>query len=58
MAIFEIAIASRDKARIAPTGVDALNKLELSAQVQMKVLWLIDGASYQRGGGSRNNMVN
>jgi hypothetical protein len=39
-----IAIAKRDKARIIPTGVKALNKLGLSTQVPMKVVYLTDGA--------------
>lgn len=38
------AIAKRDKARIIPTGVRALNKLGLSTQVPMKVVYLTDGA--------------
>jgi hypothetical protein len=39
-----IAIAKRDKARIIPTGVQALNKLGLSTQIPMKVVYLTDGA--------------
>ncbi|AXJ01999.1 Transcriptional regulator, AbiEi antitoxin, Type IV TA system [Cyclonatronum proteinivorum] len=39
------AIARRDKARIIPTGVQALNKLGLSAQVPMKVAYLTDGTA-------------
>ncbi|MBK9152365.1 MAG: hypothetical protein IPM26_15910 [Saprospiraceae bacterium] len=39
------AIARRDKARIIPTGVQALNKLGLSTQVPMKVIYLTDGAA-------------
>ena len=38
------AIAKRDKARIIPTGVQALNILGLSTQVPMKVVYLTDGA--------------
>lgn len=38
------AIAKRDKARIVPTGVQALNKLSLSTQVPMKFVFLTDGA--------------
>lgn len=38
------AIAKRDRARIVPTGVLALNKLGLSTQVPMKVVYLTDGA--------------
>ncbi len=40
-----IAIAKRDKARIIPTGVQALNKLGLSTQVPLKVVFLTDGAA-------------
>jgi hypothetical protein len=39
------AIATRDKARIVPTGMYALNKLGLSTQVPMKVVYLTDGAA-------------
>lgn len=39
------AIARRDKARIVPTGVHAINKLGLSTQVPMKVVYLTDGAA-------------
>ncbi len=39
------AIARRDKARIVLTGVHALNKLGLSNQVPMKVVYLTDGAT-------------
>ena len=38
------AIAHRDKARIIPTGVQALNKLGLSTQIPMKAVYLTDGA--------------
>ncbi len=38
------AIAKRDKARIFPTGLQALNKLGLSTQVPLKVVFLTDGA--------------
>ncbi len=38
------AIAKRDKARIIPTGVQALNLLGLSTQVPMKLVYLTDGA--------------
>ncbi|MDY7394553.1 DUF6088 family protein [Aureibaculum sp. 2210JD6-5] len=40
-----IAIAKRDKARIIPTGIHALNKLGLSTQVPMNVVYLTDGSS-------------
>tara|TARA_R110002096_G_scaffold435649_1_gene661916 strand:- start:2133 stop:2735 length:603 start_codon:yes stop_codon:yes gene_type:complete len=39
------AIARRDRARIVPTGVHALNKLGLSTQVPMKLVYLTDGAA-------------
>lgn len=38
------AIAKKEKARLIPTGVFALNKLGLSTQVPMKVVFLTDGA--------------
>lgn len=39
------AIARRDKSRIIPTGVQALNRLGLSTQVPMKIVYLTDGAA-------------
>jgi len=39
------AIAKRDKARIVPTGVYALNRLGLSTQVPMKIVYLTDGSA-------------
>ncbi len=39
------AIAKRDKARIIPTGIYALNRLGLSAQVPMNVVYLTDGTT-------------
>lgn len=38
-------IARRDKARIVPTGVYAMNKLGLSTQVPMNVVYLTNGTS-------------
>lgn len=38
------AIAKRDKAKIVPTGVYALNKLGLSTQLPMNVVYLTDGS--------------
>ncbi|GHV68860.1 hypothetical protein FACS1894199_16750 [Bacteroidia bacterium] len=38
------AIAKREKSRLIPTGVYALNALGLSTQVPMKVVYLTDGA--------------
>ena len=37
-------IAKRDRARIIPTGVQALNKLGLSTQIPMQVVYLTDGS--------------
>ncbi|GHU94774.1 hypothetical protein FACS1894156_3420 [Bacteroidia bacterium] len=39
------AIARRDKAKIVPTGAYALNRLGLSTQVPMKVVYLTDGSA-------------
>ncbi|WP_027473892.1 DUF6088 family protein [Saccharicrinis fermentans] len=39
------AIAKRDKARIVPTGVLALNALGLSTQVPLKIVYLTDGSA-------------
>lgn len=39
------AIARRDKARIIPTGIQALNKLGLSTQVPLKAVYFTDGAA-------------
>lgn len=39
------AIANRDKVRIVPTGIYALNKLGLSTQLPMNVVYLTDGTS-------------
>lgn len=39
-----IAIAKRDKARIIPTGIQALNELGLSTQVPMNIVYLTDGS--------------
>ncbi|MDD2287848.1 MAG: DUF6088 family protein [Bacteroidales bacterium] len=40
-----VAIAKRYKARIVPTGLHALNLLNLSTQVPANVIYLTDGAS-------------
>jgi hypothetical protein len=37
-------IARRDKTRIVPTGIYAMNKLGISTQVPMNVIYLTDGA--------------
>ncbi|MDE7081397.1 MAG: hypothetical protein K2O78_07090 [Muribaculaceae bacterium] len=39
-----VAIARRDKAKIVPTGIYALNKLGLSTQLPMNVVYLTDGS--------------
>lgn len=39
------AIAKRDKARIVPTGIYALNRLGLSTQVPLNIVYLTDGAA-------------
>lgn len=39
------AIAKRDKARITPSGAYALNKMGLSTQVPLNVVYLTDGAA-------------
>ena len=39
------AIARRDKTRIVPTGVFALNRLGLSTQVPLNIVYLTDGAA-------------
>lgn len=39
------ALAKRDKARIVPTGVYALNRLGMSTQVPLKIIYLTDGAA-------------
>lgn len=48
------AISKRDKTRIIPTGVQALNKLGLSVQVPLNIVYLTDGSSrtIQIGNGS------
>ncbi|TMI98443.1 MAG: hypothetical protein E6H08_00020 [Bacteroidetes bacterium] len=48
------AIAQRDRARIIPTGVQALNKLGISTQIPMKVVYLTDGAARSIAIGKRN----
>lgn len=39
------AIAKRDRARVVPTGSYAMNKLGLSTQVPMNIVYLTDGAA-------------
>jgi len=47
------AIAKRDRARIIPTGVLALNALGLSTQVPMNVVYLTDGSARKINLGKR-----
>ncbi len=47
------AIAKRDKARIIPTGVYALNALGLSTQIPMNVVFLTDGSARKIKTGNR-----
>ncbi len=47
------ATAKRDKARIVPTGVLALNALGLSTQMPMNVVYLTDGAARRINIGKR-----
>jgi Family of unknown function (DUF6088) len=48
------AIAKRDGARIVPTGVYALNRLELSTQVPMNIIYLTDGSARKVNIDNRN----
>lgn len=48
------AIAGRDKARIVPTGVFALNALGLSTQIPLNAVYLTDGAARKIQIGKRN----
>lgn len=48
------AIAERDAARIVPTGIYALNRLGLSTQVPLNVVYLTDGAARKVKVGNRN----
>jgi len=48
------AIAKRDKARIVPTGSYALNRLGLSTQVPMNVVFLTDGSARKIKIGNRS----
>lgn len=47
------AIAKRDKIRMVPTGIYALNALGLSTQVPMKIVFLTDGSPREIRVGSR-----
>ncbi len=38
-------ITRRDKARIVPTGIYALNRLGISTQVPMNIVYLTDGVT-------------
>jgi hypothetical protein len=48
------AIAKRDKARIVPTGIYALNRLGLSTQVPLNIIYLTDGAARKIKIGNRS----
>lgn len=48
------AIAKRDGARIVPTGVYALNRLGLSTQVPMNIIYLTDGSARKINIDNRN----
>ena len=48
------AIAKRDGARIVPTGVYALNRLGLSTQVPMNIIYLTDGSARKVNIDNRN----
>jgi len=50
------AIAKRDKARIVPSGAYALNRLGLSTQVPVNVVFLTDGSARRIKIGKRNIM--
>jgi predicted transcriptional regulator of viral defense system len=51
------AIAKRDKARIVPTGLYALNLLHLSTQVPAHIVYLTDGAARKITIGEGNDIV-
>ena len=51
------AIAERDKARIAPTGSYALNKLGLSQQLQANVVFFTDGSPRRINIGKGNGIL-
>ena len=48
-----VAIAQKDKARIIPSGLTALNKLELSTQVTMNAVYLTDATAREIKIGNR-----
>jgi predicted transcriptional regulator of viral defense system len=48
------AIAKRDGARIVPTGVYALNRLGLSTQIPMNIIYLTDGSARKVNIDNRN----
>jgi hypothetical protein len=50
-------IAKRDKARIVPTGVQALNMLGLSTQVVMNAVYLTDGSPRRIKIGNRKGIL-
>jgi len=50
-------IAKRDKAKIVPTGIYALNRLGLSTQVPMNYVYLTDGTPRRINVGPRNGIL-
>jgi hypothetical protein len=51
------AIAKRDKARVVPTGIYALNRLGLSTQVPMNFVFLTDGTPRRINTGKGNGIL-
>ena len=51
------AIAKRDRVKIVPTGVYALNKLGLSGQIPMNVVFVTNGAPRRIQVGKRNGIL-
>lgn len=51
------AIAKRDRVKIVPTGVYALNKLGLSEQIPMNVVFITNGAPRRIQVGKRNGIL-
>ena len=51
------AIAKRDRVKIVPTGVYALNKLGLSDQIPMNVVFITNGAPRRIQVGERNGIL-
>ena len=53
-----VAIAQKDKARIIPSGLTALNKLALSTQVTMNAVYLTDATAREIKIGNRTIVFN